>query len=147
MSEEKVKPLNDVIEMDETYVGGKPRKPNIKKPLTKEGKEYLVQRTQEVKALGYDLTALKGNTAKVDLDTKRGRGSQKLIPVTGIVQRDGAVVAEVMDSLNLVARGVTAKPEPIELSEAYLKNAGRVAQVRAIEASRRLAETWRMAIK
>ena len=99
MSEEKVKPLNDVIEMDETYVGGKPRKPNIKKPLTKEGKEYLVQRTQEVKALGYDLTALKGNTAKVDLDTKRGRGSQKLIPVTGIVQRDGAVVAEVMDSL------------------------------------------------
>ena len=30
---------------------------------------------------------------------KRGRGSQKLIPVTGIVQRDGAVIAEVMDSL------------------------------------------------
>ncbi|HUP81284.1 MAG TPA: S1/P1 nuclease [Pirellula sp.] len=55
--------------------------------------------------------------------------------------------AEVMDSLNLVSRGVTAKPEAIELSEAYLKNAGRVAQVRAIEASRRLAETWRVAIK
>ncbi len=99
MSEEKIKPLSDVIEMDETYVGGKPRKPNIKKPLTKEGKEYLVNRTQEVTALGYNLSALKGNTAKVDLDTKRGRGSQKLIPVTGIVQRDGAVVAEVMDSL------------------------------------------------
>jgi transposase-like protein len=99
MAEEKVELLNDVIEMDETYVGGKPRKPNVKKLLTKEGKEYLVNRTQEVKALGYDLTALKGNTAKVDLDTKRGRGSQKLIPVTGIVQRDGAVIAEVMDSL------------------------------------------------
>jgi transposase-like protein len=99
MAEEKIQPLNDVIEMDETYVGGKPRKPNVKKLLTKEGKEYLVNRTQEVKSLGYDLRALKGNTAKVDLDTKRGRGSQKLIPVTGIVQRDGAVIAEVMDSL------------------------------------------------
>ena len=55
--------------------------------------------------------------------------------------------AEVMDSLNLVARGVTAKPEAIDLTEAYLKNAGRVAQIRAIEASRRLAETWRIAIK
>ena len=50
--------------------------------------------------------------------------------------------AEVMDSLNLVARGVTAKLEAIKLSEAYLKNASRVAQVRAMEASRRLAEIY-----
>ena len=55
--------------------------------------------------------------------------------------------AEVMDSLNFVARGVTAKPEAINLPKAYLKNAGRVAQIRATEASRRLVETCRMAIK
>ena len=55
--------------------------------------------------------------------------------------------AEVTDSLNLVARGVVEKPETIDLSEAYLKNAGRVAQMRATEASQRLAKTWRAAIR
>ncbi len=100
MAEEKVELLEDVVEMDETYVGGKPRKPNIKRPLTEEGKEYLIERTQEVQKLGFDLSTKKGgNPAKVDLNTKRGRGSQKMIPVTGIVQRDGAVIAEVMESL------------------------------------------------
>ena len=100
MAEEKVELLEDVVEMDETYVGGKPRKPNIKRPLTAEGKEYLTTRTQEVQNLGFDLSTKKGgNLAKVDLDTKRGRGSQKLIAVGGIIQRDGAVVAEVMNSL------------------------------------------------
>jgi transposase-like protein len=99
MSEEKIELLGDVVEMDETYVGGKPRKPNVKQLLTPQGKDYLVKRTREVKAMGFDLRALEGNTAKVDLNTKRGRGSQKLIPVTGIVQRDGAVIAEVFNSL------------------------------------------------
>lgn len=99
MAEEKIELLENVVEMDESYIGGKPRKPNIKKELTEEGKEYLINRTTEVNNLGFDLRRKKGNTAKVDLDTKRGRGSQKLIPVTGIVQRDGAVIAEVMDSL------------------------------------------------
>ena len=75
-----------------------------------------------------------------------------LDPLTWLAESRAAAIshvytAEVMDSLNLVARGVTAKPEAIDLSEAYLKNAGHVAQIRAIEASRRLAETWRMAIK
>jgi transposase-like protein len=99
MAEEKVKLLDNVVEMDETYVGGKPRKPNVKKELTDEGRDYLVTRTAEVRKLGFDMSRLKGNTAKVDLNTKRGRGSQKMIPVTGIVQRDGAVIAEVMDKL------------------------------------------------
>ena len=100
MAEEKIELLEDVVEMDETYVGGKPRKPNIKAELTDKGKDYLINRTQEVESLGFDLSRKKGgNPAKVDLNTKRGRGSQKLIPVTGIVQRDGAVIAEVMNSL------------------------------------------------
>lgn len=99
MAQEKVELLNGVVEMDESYIGGKPRKPNIKKLLTQEGKSYLVNRVREVKAMGYNLEAKKGNSAKIDLDNKRGRGSQKLIPLTGIVQRDGAVIAEVTESL------------------------------------------------
>jgi transposase-like protein len=99
MAEEKVDVLTDVVEMDETYIGGKPRKPNVKALLTDKGKKYLIDRTQEIAQMGFDLRALKGNTAQVDLNTKRGRGSQKLVSVTGIVQRDGAVVAEVMSSL------------------------------------------------
>jgi len=75
-----------------------------------------------------------------------------LSPLTWLAESRAAAIRdvytdEVLDSLNLVARGVTSKPEAIDLSEAYLKNAGRVAQVRAIEASRRLAATWRAAIR
>lgn len=99
MAEEKIAMLDNIVEMDEAFIGGKPRKPNVKAPLSKEGKNYLINRTQEVQSQGYDLSRKKGNTAKVDLDTKRGRGSQKQVPIAGIVQRDGAVIAEVMKSL------------------------------------------------
>lgn len=54
---------------------------------------------------------------------------------------------EVMESLQLVSRGVVTEPQEIELSEAYLKNAGRVAQRRAVQAAYRLAEVWRQALK
>ncbi len=50
---------------------------------------------------------------------------------------------EVLDSLSIVSRGISEKPESVELSEAYLKNAGRVAQVRAVEAAYRLAGVWK----
>jgi hypothetical protein len=49
---------------------------------------------------------------------------------------------EVLDPMNIVARGIAEKPEVLELSEVYLKNAGRVAQVRAVEAAHRLAALW-----
>ena len=54
---------------------------------------------------------------------------------------------EVIESLNLISRGMIDKPVPIELSENYLKNAGRVAQERAIQAAYRLAETWRFSLR
>jgi hypothetical protein len=44
--------------------------------------------------------------------------------------------------MNIIARGIAEKPESLELSESYLKNAGRVAQVRAVEAAHRLAAVW-----
>ena len=50
---------------------------------------------------------------------------------------------EVLDPLNIVVRGLAEKPQEITLSEAYLKNAGKVAQVRATEAAYRLAGVWR----
>jgi hypothetical protein len=50
---------------------------------------------------------------------------------------------EVLDSLSIVSRGLVEKPEVLELSEPYLKNAGKVAQVRAVEAGYRLAGVWK----
>jgi hypothetical protein len=53
---------------------------------------------------------------------------------------------EVLDSLSIVSRGIAEKPEVLEFSEPYLKNAGRVAQVRTVEAAYRLAAVWRKCI-
>ena len=53
---------------------------------------------------------------------------------------------EVLDAMNIVRRGIAEKPEVLDLSEGYLKNAGRVAQVRAVEAAYRLAEVWKNCI-
>lgn len=49
----------------------------------------------------------------------------------------------VIENLGHVARGLVSKPEVIELPEEYLKNAGRVAQIRATEAGYRLAAVWK----
>ena len=107
----------------------------------------------------FELSAIRRRIVEITGDEELvAKGKQAIVvtdgmnPLTWLSESRAAAIkdvytAEVMDSLNLVSRGVTAKPEAIELSEAYLKNAGRVAQIRAIEASRRLAETWRVAIK
>jgi hypothetical protein len=50
---------------------------------------------------------------------------------------------EILSKLEFVSRGLVAKPEVIDLSEVYLKSAGRLAQRRAIEAAHRLAGEWR----
>ena len=49
----------------------------------------------------------------------------------------------VIESLNVVARGLVDKPEVLDLPEDYLKNAGKVAQIRAAEAGYRLAGVWK----
>ena len=46
---------------------------------------------------------------------------------------------EVIEPVSVAMRDKSSKLEPITLSEAYLKNAGRVAQIRAKHASLRLA--------
>jgi transposase-like protein len=90
--------FDDVVEMDETFVGGKPRKPNNPVLMGAKRKQLDGQLTH-LQAEGYDFAPLKGNPAKVDLRVKRGRGSQKKTPVVGIVERDGNVIAEVMKTL------------------------------------------------
>jgi len=106
--------------------------------------ELSAVRRRIVEITGDDELVAKGHVAIAATDG--------LSPLTWLAESRAAAIkhvytAEVMDSLNLVARGVITKPEAIDLSERYLKYAGRVAQVRAIEASRRLAETWRTAIR
>lgn len=78
-------------------------------------------------------------------------GQKSLDPQTWLAESRASAVenvymAEVLDPLNLVTRGVIDKPAEIELSEGYLKNAGRIAQIRASQAAHRLAETWRTAL-
>jgi transposase-like protein len=67
--------LEGILEMDETYIGGKPRRRGVK-----------------VDPSIANLTTV--STQK----PKRGRGTDK-IPVVGIVERGGKVVTKVMDSL------------------------------------------------
>ncbi len=53
---------------------------------------------------------------------------------------------EIIQAVSAAARVGAKEPETITLSEAYLKNAGRVAQVRAIEAGWRLAMVWEVGL-
>ena len=64
--------LHGIVEADETYVGGKPRK---------------------------------GNKREDDKPNKRGRGTKK-VPVVGVVERGGRVVARVANPGDLSAKGI-----------------------------------------
>jgi transposase-like protein len=61
--------LQNIVEMDEAYVGGKPRK---KLPVNK--------------------------PSLIDVSNKRGRGTRKT-PIVGIVERDGDIVLKVIEKL------------------------------------------------
>jgi transposase-like protein len=90
--------LSGILEMDETYVGGKPRKFNdgtTSDVRTAYKLPELDKRLRELKEAGIKLKRGRGNPAKSDVNPKRGRGTEK-IPVVGIVQRNGNVIAEVM---------------------------------------------------
>lgn len=109
MAEEKIEPLDELVEMDETFIGGKPRKQNVRADLHPKQKKHLDEGVALVIESGIGLKRGPGNPARPDLNVKRGRGSQKQVPIAGIVERDGAVVAEVMK--NLTAANLKAMVE------------------------------------
>lgn len=53
----------------------------------------------------------------------------------------------VLESLERVKRGLFDKPEMLEVTDVYLKNAGRIAQIRAAEAGYRLAGVWKECLR
>lgn len=98
-----IEELEGIVEMDETFIGGKPRKFNdgttVPDP-TETVIPKMDKRIGELKKEGVIFKRGKGNPAKPDIKPKRGRGSNK-IPVVGIVQREGNVVAQVMQDLTM----------------------------------------------
>ncbi len=89
--------LDGVVEMDETYIGGKPRK-NAKMMLSETQKENLDLKLHDLKS-DFNITEGQYKKKYPKVKPKRGRGTTK-ISVVGIVQRDGNVVAEVMENLS-----------------------------------------------
>lgn len=96
--------LEGIVEMDETYVGAKrPRLQNdgsrneVKRTFP-ELERDINEKLKSYKKEGFNFKAKRGNPAKVDLAVQRGRGTKK-IPVVGIVERDGNVIAEVMKNI------------------------------------------------
>lgn len=88
--------LDGVVEMDETYIGGKPRK-SPKMLLSTKEKSTLDNQIYDLKS---DLHITEGEYKKryPVIPSKRGRGTKK-IKVAGIVERNGNVIAQVMKDI------------------------------------------------
>lgn len=89
--------LDDVVEMDEVFIGGKPRRGGLSS-LSKEEKAYY---DKTIAKLDKRFDISEGKQKKKWIPAalvKRGRGTRK-VPVVGIVERDGNVVAKVMQKL------------------------------------------------
>ena len=93
-----IEELEGVVEMDETYIGGKPRKMND--PCFKPKKRAeMDKQINELKSEGFNFTPKGKSKAKCEPKPKRGRGTDN-IPVVGIVERGGDVVAQVMKTIS-----------------------------------------------
>jgi hypothetical protein len=88
-----------------------------------------IMRNQELIMLGQD--------AALSLDPKVWLKESRAEAVEHVY------TSEIMDELFKVQRGLLQEPEKIVLTEEYLKNAGRIAQRRAVQAAYRLAESWK----
>ena len=104
--------LSGIVEMDEVFIGGKPRKMNTphitfdsENPAVRiaaargKTREDLDQQIEDLEDEGWDFTPQGHNRAKIDAKNQRGSKGAGRIPVVGIVQRNGNVVAEVMHTL------------------------------------------------
>jgi len=99
LMEESIEQLDEIVEIDETYVGGRPRK---KGDPTKYADQDRTEFDEKIKYLeekhDVDFVNPEAKKKKYKKNVKRGRGTDK-IPVVGIVERDGNVVAQVMKTL------------------------------------------------
>lgn len=94
--------LDGIVEMDETFIGGKPRKFVTGKttpPAEPTKDKVLDRKLKQLKKEGITIPKGKGNPAIPDINPKRGRGAPGKTNVVGIVERDGNVVAEVMKNI------------------------------------------------
>lgn len=94
----KADELSGIVEMDETFIGGKPRKMS-EDHLPQKKRQDLDVQIKDLREKGFKFKRKKGNPAIPDLSPKRGRGTDN-IKVAGIVERNGNVVAEVMKNLS-----------------------------------------------
>lgn len=99
--ENKAIKLNDVTEIDTTFIGGKPRKFQYEKKGTPEIIPELDQIKEKYEAKGFEFKEGKyKKPAKVG-NQKRGKGvAEYKETVAGIVERGGDVVAEVIRKTN-----------------------------------------------
>lgn len=96
---EQGKVLDGIVEMDETFVGGKPRKPARLDLTYGEMKGYDRRILNARSEKGLVINRKRKTTPKYpDLNVKRGRGTKKT-PVVGMVSRDGDVIVQVMQKL------------------------------------------------
>ncbi|MGP8217814.1 MAG: IS1595 family transposase [Bacteroidia bacterium] len=95
----KTDQLDGIVEIDETYIGGKLRlgEKALKQYKPQKREPVLDAQIAELKEKGVNFKRGKGSKANYDLGSQ-GR-NPKHIPVIGIVQRNGDVVAEVMRTI------------------------------------------------
>lgn len=89
--------LEGIVEMDTAYIGGKPRKQKNPDCIPQQKVEKLDERIKELKEAGVKFKGKRGFVKCTP--SKRGKGT-KNIPITGIVERNGNVFAEVTKTLN-----------------------------------------------
>lgn len=129
---EDVPMIDGIAEMDETFIGGKPRWGADFTTINPRKRIELDTRLKELKKNGIILQKSIPKKKTPDINVKRGRGTNK-IPVVGIVQRDGNVIAQVMKDLtykNLkdMVRKFTDEDNTVLITDEY-KGYNKISQI------------------
>jgi transposase-like protein len=113
--------LEGIVEMDETYIGGKPRKARRNSGPVGNINELDWQLSSLSNKFEFKEGEYKKPYSK--LPPKRGRGTKK-IPVVGIVERDGNVIAQVMrhttyDNLKNMVKKFVKEDDSVLVTDDY----------------------------